>query len=87
MSARVVHALSYKDSRTYLRLGITPIEVVRLRWPNISDEDADYVLWEMTPFPLVRGLHDLADAVCALDEPVVVPAHRRRIATRKVECA
>jgi hypothetical protein len=67
-ASRVRHALSYKDARTYLRIGITPVEIVRLRWPDITDQGADYVLWELTPFPLVRGVHDLADAVCAIEE-------------------
>lgn len=60
--------LTRRDARTYLRLGISPREVVRLRWPDASDEFADFVLWEQTPFPLVRGLDDIADAVAEVPE-------------------
>lgn len=27
--------------------------------PDLSDEEADFVLWERTPFPLVQGRDDL----------------------------
>jgi len=62
------HALSDADAKRYLKLGITGEMVVRLRWPDISEDAAAYVLWEFTPYPLVQGIHDLADAIAAIDE-------------------
>ena len=67
---RSKHTLTRADAKKYLRIGITPIEIVRLRWPDASAHFADYVLWELTPFPLCDGLDDIADAVADAPEPV-----------------
>ncbi len=31
-------------------------DVARLVMPDLTDEQADHVLWEGTPFPLVQGV-------------------------------
>jgi hypothetical protein len=31
-------------------------DVARLVMPDLTDEMADHVLWERTPFPLVQGI-------------------------------
>ena len=56
------HVLDNADAQIYLALGIGPREVVRLAWPDADDDQADLVLWEFTPFPLVTGIHDLVAA-------------------------
>lgn len=54
--------------------GMTFIPFVQSVIPGISDADAEYVLWERTPFPLVKGRDDLL--------PYLV-AERKRLAARE----
>ena len=60
--------MTEEDARIYLALGITPNEVVRLRWPDVTDIEADHILWEHTPFPLVSGLLDIVEAIAEIDK-------------------
>lgn len=69
--SRQLHVLTQRDARTYLRIGITPREIVLLRWPDATDDEADFVLWECTPFPLVSGIQDIADCVADLEPELV----------------
>jgi hypothetical protein len=62
------HVLTDDEARQLLQIGATPRDLVRLRWPDASDKEADHVLWEQTPFPLIREVHDLADAVADIDD-------------------
>lgn len=62
------HILSDQDAKDYLAMGINAQEVVRLRWPDVTDEQAAYVLWERTPYPLIQGIHDIADRIADLEE-------------------
>lgn len=39
--------------------GMTFVEFAQRIIPVLSDEEADWVLWERTPFPLARGRDDL----------------------------
>lgn len=39
--------------------GMTFLQFAQSVIPGLSDEEADWVLWERTPFPLVRGRDDL----------------------------
>lgn len=59
--------MNEKDAQIYLALGITANEIVKLRWPDISDTEAAHRLWEHTPYPMVSGLLDLVEAVAELD--------------------
>jgi hypothetical protein len=68
------HTLSEQDALTYLHVGVNPHELVRLRWPDMTDEQASHLLWEQTPFPMISGIHDIADAVA--DIPIRVRLSR-----------
>lgn len=63
----MMHVLSDEAARSYLDIGITAVEVVRLLNPDASDFEAAHLLWEHTPFPLVSGIHDLADRLPGLE--------------------
>lgn len=39
--------------------GITFRQFAQMVVPGLSDDEADWVLWERTPFPLVQGRDDL----------------------------
>ena len=60
------HVLTDEEAQRYLSIGVTAREIVRLGFPDADDYFTDLVLWEKTPFPLVRGIHDIADAVATL---------------------
>lgn len=64
-----LHVLTDEDAQRYLDLGITGEEEVRLRWPDATRAEAGFILWELTPFPMVSGLHDIVDAVAEVPEP------------------
>lgn len=63
------HVLTDEDAKTYLDIGIKATEVVLLRWPDATPDFADFVLWELTPWPVVSGVHDLADAIAEAPDP------------------
>ncbi len=44
---------------TFAEKGMTFVEFVQLVIPGLSDDDASWVLWEWTPFPLVQRRDDL----------------------------
>ncbi len=46
-------------SATFAEKGMTFIEFVQYVIPGLSDDDASWVLWEWTPFPLIQGRDDL----------------------------
>lgn len=60
------HVLTTAEATALVELGVTPRDLIRLRWPDASDEEADYLLWEETPWPMVQGVHEIADAVAAM---------------------
>lgn len=45
--------------KAFFEQGMTFLEYVQYVIPGLSDADADHVLWERTPFPLVQGRDDL----------------------------
>lgn len=47
------------ESPDFPEKGMTFIQFAQSVIPGLSDCDADYVLWEYTPFPLVQGRDDL----------------------------
>lgn len=47
------------DDQQFPEQGMTFIEFVQYVIPDLSDEEADQVLWECTPFPLAMGRDDL----------------------------
>lgn len=51
-----------KDKKTFQ-------DMVRMRWPEMTDEECNFVLWELTPFPMVQDVQELADAISELPEP------------------
>lgn len=59
------HVLTDPEAQELLDLGVTPRDLVRLAWPDATDEQATAVLWQRTPYPLVDGVHDITDAVAA----------------------
>jgi hypothetical protein len=72
------HVLTDTEAEAMLTVGATYRDIPRLAWPDLTDQEADRVLWECTPFPLVDGVHDLADAVAAAflrygDDPTTPP--------------
>ena len=40
---------------------MTYLELVKEYFPDAGDEEADYILWEFTAFPLVRGEDELRE--------------------------
>ena len=60
--------MNEEDAKTYLKIGITANEIVRLRWPDITDEAAQHLLWEHSPYPFRSGLMDLIEVVAGLPE-------------------
>lgn len=73
-----VHILSEDDAQAYLDLGVTANDVVRLRWPDATDEEASYILWELTPFPMRSGILDVADMIASLDADTFPPTKINR---------
>ena len=80
------HVLTDDEARSLLAVGATAEDVVRLGFPDADAEFAGFLLWEKTPFPLVQGVHDLADAVAQLviDGPRCDEYHRHGMCRRKV---
>lgn len=64
------HVLTNEEAAELIALGVTAAELVRLRWPTATPEEADWILWERTPFPVVDGVHDIADAVADINETI-----------------
>lgn len=62
--------LSDTEAEAYLSIGTTSADVVRMAWPDATDAQARYVLWEYTPWPLTEGLLDLVGAVAAAREQI-----------------
>ena len=60
--------MNEQDAETYLELGITANDVVRLRWPDASHEKAAHILWEHTTYPLIAGLLDIVEVLAELPE-------------------
>ena len=60
--------MTEEDAQLYLSIGITPVEVVKLRWPGVDVIRAEHILWELTSFPMVQGILDLVEAVASVDE-------------------
>ncbi|WP_248581577.1 hypothetical protein [Nocardioides sp. InS609-2] len=51
-------------------------ELVWLRFPELTEHQAHWVLWELTLFPLASGLHDIVDELAQLEQadlPAKVP--------------
>jgi hypothetical protein len=65
--------MNEEDAKTYLNLGITADEVVKLRWPDINDHQAGHLLWEHTPYPMRSGLLDVVEMVADLPESCDCP--------------
>lgn len=59
------HVLTDDDAQSLIANETTAWEIVRLAFPDASRDFCDWFLWEKTPFPIVRGVHDIADAVAA----------------------
>lgn len=55
------HVLPDREALRLIEAHATPRDLMRLVDPNLSDKDADFLLWERTPFPLIQGVHDLVD--------------------------
>ena len=51
--------LDLLSARFVLNYRVTARDVMRVKYPNATDEEADHLLWEHTPYPLVSGLDDL----------------------------
>ena len=37
--------------------GVTCSDLLHHYWPNMSDEEIDYFMWELTPFPFCSPKH------------------------------
>jgi hypothetical protein len=66
-------ALTNTQARQMISAGATPRDIIRLRWPHLTDSECDYILWERTAFPLIQGVHDLVDAICELPDHPTTP--------------
>lgn len=62
------HVLSDDEAMELIGVGVSPRDIVRLAFPDADDDLADFILWEQTAFPLVSGVHDLADSMAYLME-------------------
>ena len=62
---RSSHVPTDPEARRWLEAGVTPLDIVRIAWPDATDEEADFLLWQLTPFPMVTGVHDVCDAVAS----------------------
>lgn len=60
--------MSVTADREFFEQGMTFIEFVQYVIPGLSDDDASWVLWEWTPFPLVMGRDDLMPYLLARRE-------------------
>lgn len=62
------HLLTQAQADTLVERGTTPVDLARivLASPDLPLAEAGRVLWERTPFPMVRGVHELADALAEL---------------------
>lgn len=60
------NALSDEDANTYIDLGFTAQEAVLLRWPEATPEMAQFVLWNLTTFPMTDNIHDLIEQLAAI---------------------
>lgn len=60
------HVLTDAEAQELIDLGVTAWEMVRLGFPGAERDLCDFILWEKTPFPLVRGVRDIADHVAEL---------------------
>jgi hypothetical protein len=80
----MTHTLTDEEAQELIDLQVTAWELVRLGFPSFTQDACDYMLWEKTGFPLVRGVHDIVDEVAALviegprcDEPTERKPHFR----------
>lgn len=47
------------DDRQFPEQGMTFVEFVQSVIPGLSEPDVDFILWELTPFPMASGVNDL----------------------------
>jgi hypothetical protein len=64
----VAELFTAEEIAEFTLAGGTIMDVVRWRWPDANDEQAHYVLWEMTPFPIVSGALDLIEALAIISD-------------------
>jgi hypothetical protein len=47
------------EKKAFPEQGMTFIQFAQSVIPGLTDQEADWVLWECTPFPVARGRDDL----------------------------